>query len=152
MAPARKVVDMAASVAMDLTFRGFTIAQSTDTNGNPNIVFGSIGAGAQCGTIVFKNPTMVGVDSLGNTQDNFANVLIQLCLESDASTADVADNVILTGANCMDIMGQLALHGAEVDLYLVDNGTSPTFANLTSGGVLVKAFNPSYKYKQMGQQ
>jgi len=153
MVPSRKCIDMAADLAYELGIRGLTIVSSVDSSGNPTITFGTVATGNSCGSIRLKEPSIPGVDSLGNTQAQFAQTLMQICLEgSDGSIGGTETAKYVQAAQMMDVLGQMAVHGTRIDMYLTADGTAPSITNLDASGVLVKTFDPSLKFRLIGQQ
>lgn len=149
----RKVMDTARDLAQELSTRGLTIVSSSDADGNPTITFGTVATGNNAGSIRLKDITPIGVNSLGQAQTNYAQVLMQVVLEAaadPATTTGIANNVQL--ATMMNVLGQMAFHGSRIDVYLVADGSAPSIANLDSAGVLVLTFDINMSYRLMGQQ
>lgn len=156
---ARKVVDIASDLAYALEKRGLTVASASDAT-SPYLTFGTATTTNNGGSIRIRDFSAAGVDSLGTTNSNFAHTVIQIIVEgSDASLSGNETMKYVQAATIFPVMAQCAAMGCRVELYLSDDGTSPSISeldNCVDGGstesLLVATFDPSLKSGPMGQQ
>ena len=113
---------------LTLLFPSTTFTTSTDSNGYPNITWGTVTAGSQgCYIKVVPSNDVSGVDALGLTQRVFQPHVVQAVFE-ESGTSNV---LVLTSDKFSQILQALQKVGAKIELYKTTNGTGPSDAGVT---------------------
>jgi hypothetical protein len=109
-----------------------------DTDGYPLLT--SVGAAGTQSCLIKVNSLMNQVsifkDSLGNAAYPFSPSVIQVVLEQLAGNTGTT---VLKALNLLRIVGELAIRGANIELYLSTNTTVPAVGGIT--GTPVAVFN-----------
>jgi len=122
-------------------------AVSFDTDGEPYFLIGAGTAGTQSAIVKYKTYQPLGVDGVGLTPRAFTPVTCQVVLE----TSTIANTPLLTGANDIALLGELAHRGNRIELYMTANTTAVSTAGITTAN-LKATFDPDLKYKLMDSQ
>ena len=117
----------------------------TDTGGY--FLIGTGVAGSQSMIIKAKEIAPFGYDGIGLAARGYAQTVLQVGLE----TSTVASVPLLTGANMLDLMGEVLRAGTRVELYLSPN-TDNVGVDEFIAGQLVKTWEPDLQYRLMDAQ
>lgn len=162
-APTYKSVAIIAELKADLDLRsGMTLQAGSilgfDSNGNPTLQLGDATSEHQNASIRCLPIGTWGKDIVGNTQNVYANHIIQVSAEKDVTTNSAAVETVLSAANLMGVLAECLRWGARVELYsTAANGTvtagdttgANAFANFSSANLLM-AWEPHVQYPLVG--
>lgn len=129
-------------------FASLTVTLSSDTDQYPLISVGALTAGSQSFVIkIAPVDWSQAVDIFGNAAEAFGPHRAQVVLE----TSTIANVPLLTGANVLLMLGEAALWGTSLELYLTANGTPPSSAGIASAN-LKQTFYPQLYRPYLLQQ
>lgn len=162
-APTYKSQAIMAELQSDLALRtGMTLQAGSiagfDSAGNPTLQLGDATSEHQNASIRCLPIGTWGSDIVGNTQNDYANHIIQVSVEADATTGSSATTNVLSAANLMGVLAECLRWGTRVELYnTTANGTvtagdttgANAFANFLAAGLLM-VWEPHVQYPLMG--
>jgi hypothetical protein len=120
---------------------------SYDTDGGAYFLIGAGTAGTQSMLIKSVQIDPLGFDGIGIAARGYAQTKLQVVLE----TSTIAATPLLTGANMLDLMGEVLRQGARTELYLSPNTDNVGVDEITAGQ-LVKTWEPDLQYRLMDAQ
>lgn len=120
---------------------------SYDTDGGAYFLIGAGTAGTQSMLIKSKQIDPVGFDGIGLAARGYAQTVLQVVVE----TSTIANVPLLTGANSLDLMGEVLRQGSRVELYMSPN-TDNVGVDEIIPSQLVKTWEPDLQYRLMDAQ
>lgn len=114
------------------------VTQSFDTDGNPLITVGTLGAGNACALLkVMDVPTPDAKDVFGNAAKTYQPVRLMILTEANPSGGAGAD--ILKVVQFFPIAAEGPARGIRTEWYQVANGVAPS-----AGGLVVANLKATY--------
>jgi hypothetical protein len=146
-----KALSLAAELRDDLA-RRFTLVSNVlfDTDGQPYIQVsqGTMVAGQQAAVVKIAQIAPLGTDAIGLTARNYGHPLrIQAVVE----TSTIANVPLMTGANLLTLLADLALRGVRMELYMSANANAVGPEDILPAN-LRTTFDPDLKYRTMSGQ
>lgn len=90
---------------------------SYDTDGGAWFLIGTGAAGTQSMVVKSKQIDPVGFNGIGLAATGYAQTVLQVVVE----TSTIANVSLLTGANFLNLMGEVLRQGSRVELYMSAN-------------------------------
>jgi hypothetical protein len=161
--PTYRSVAVIAELQADLALRtGMTLQAGSvlgfDSSGNPTLQLGDATSEHQNASIRCLPIGTWGKDIVGNTQNDYANHIIQVSAEKDVTTNSAAVETVLSAANLMGVLAEALRWSARVELYSTTaNGTvtasdttgANAFANFSAANLLM-VWEPHVQYPLIG--
>lgn len=126
---------------------GLAVVKSYDTDGQPLLSVGTIGAGSDGCLIKLQAEVSIQKNSIGQTQEVFGPHRIAVIFE-DVSGAGAKP---MTDAHKFLVTGELCFQGMAVDVYVRANGGAPVVGDITAGN-LKASFSPDIYFPLTNQQ
>ena len=140
------------------------VAQSLDVNENPVVTFSALAtpaAGSKVAVIRIRPLPVTALDAFGNKSQAMCPHIVDLITEANSATAtdttvqagaDVLTPIadILTPADLLPILAEIARRSMEIDWFVTANGTVPSIVNIPA--TPAATFKPNLYWGNLSSQ